>query len=255
MQGRKWIEEEEKILEDYYGNQKISFIRSRLRSVRGIDRSYTAIRRKAANIGLEVSQNARPFLTAGDIAECMGYGKSTILRGWKGWGLKIQMVVYANKKTVSKIDVNDFWKFAYENRERIDFSDYQQGSILPEPEWLKEELQKEQRRRNEPLDQYTQTKIISFRKMGMENKEIAKRVGITEEKLATALRALLQSGEIEDRKPKAPFTEKELQLIKKLRQQGKTFREIAEEVGRDERVVSKKVRALKEKGEWEKIGC
>lgn len=255
MGGYRWNEKEIDILKDMYGSQTIAHVKTALFKASGIRRDYNAIRKKASRIGLEVASNRCEFLTAGDIAENMGYHKTTVVKTWREWGLKIKVSVLINTKTITQIKPNDFWEFAYENRHRIDFSKYQQGSILPEPSWLKEELKEKQERSRKPLDQHKEAQIIALRKIGLTNRQIAEKLGLTEQRLQTALRALHKNEKLKRERIRIMFSEEELKIIKEMAEKGYLIKDIAEEVSRDANTVGKKIRALKKKGEWEKIGC
>ena len=252
--GYKWAEEELELLNNMYGSASISSIKGALNKVSGRSRTYEAIRKKALKEGLQTCKNTREYMTAEDIAEAMGYAKCTVLGLWKRWGLKIDMVVFANKKKVSKITAKNFWKFAYDNRHKLSFEHYKEGSILPEPTWLREELSKKQKRFKRELTIAEEAKVISLRKMGYKNNEIAESINASTNEMDAIIRALLKNGKIESRGVGVPFSTKELKLIKEYRENGQLLKEIAYEVGRDMKTISKKIRELKKNGEWEKIG-
>lgn len=253
MGGYRWSKEEIKVIDEMYGNSSIGSIKAKLKAVSGKSRTYDSIRKKAQKLGFGSARSRNEFITAKVLAECMGYSKYTVFKSWEKWGLKIHLIVITNRKKISKINVDEFWEFAYENRDRIDFSEYQRGSLIPEPSWLKEELQREQKRARASLDKHKETQIISLRKLGFKNKEIAQKVGITDARLHTALRSIHKRGKVENRAMRVPFSKEELKLIKKLADDGKTYVHIGEEVGRSAETVRKKIALLKKKGEWEKI--
>lgn len=255
MGGYRWSDEEKEVIKDLYGSATMPRIKTALFKASGRRRSYEAIRKKASKMGLECASNRCEFLTAKDLAECMGYNKCTVFQTWEKWGLKIKKAPLVAKKNISQIDVKDFWEFAYQNKHRIDFSKYQRGSIVPEPTWLKEELQKKQKRARKPLDSHKEAQIISLRKLGLKNIEIAEKLGLTDRQLQTALRAIYRGNRLERRLMRVEFSQKELELIKSMVIEGKMIKEIAEEVGRRPETVGKKIAALKKKGEWDKIGA
>lgn len=255
MGGYKWTEEEVDILNSMYGSASIAAIKRALKKASGKNRTYDAIRKKATKEGLLNYKEAKENLTAQDIADSMGYAKCTVLEQWKRWGLKVDMVVFANRKKISKITAKDFWEFAYKNREKLSFKDYKEGSILPEPDWLKEELSRKQKRYKRELTKEEEVKVLTLRKMGVKNKEIAKAINATTNEMSCILRALRRENKIESRNVAIPFSIKELEMIKKHVEGGGKIIHAAEEVGRDEATVARKVRELKAKGEWDKIGC
>ena len=254
MGGYRWTEEEVEVLNNMYGSAPIANVKGKLKEVSGRARSYDSIRKKALKEGLLTCKDAREYMTAGDIADAMGYSKYTVLDEWRRWGLKVDMIVFANKKKVSKITAKNFWQFAYDNRDKLSFEHYKEGSILPEPDWLREELIKKQRRCKRELTKEEEIKVISLRKMGVKNKEIAESINATKNEMSSILRRLKKENKIEVRNTGVPFSQKELKLIKEYRENGQLLKEIAYEVGRDMKTISKKIRELKKNGEWEKIG-
>ncbi|WP_162139922.1 helix-turn-helix domain-containing protein [Bacillus methanolicus] len=88
------------------------------------------------------------MVTAGELAKTLQIDRNTVV-GWiNRHGLPFIQRVTRYKKKFTFIDIEEFWKWAYENKDRIDFSKLPANSLPPEPEWVKEERKRKKNVRN-----------------------------------------------------------------------------------------------------------
>lgn len=171
---REWDEEEIDCLKEYIGYYKIPTIAKKM------DRSYEAIRTKLNRLGLANTKNHTGLLTVGELAKILQVDRNTI----KGW-IKRHNLPYVKKVTRKVrsfyfIDPTEFWEWAEQNKEKIQFSKIESQVLLPEPDWVEKERWKE--RKNEivkkrPYKYWTtgeDMKLMELRQKNYTFKEIAR---------------------------------------------------------------------------------
>ncbi|WP_243450105.1 helix-turn-helix domain-containing protein [Neobacillus terrae] len=80
------------------------------------------------------------MLTAGELAKILKIDRNTII-GWiSRHSLKASKKVTNSKKKYTFIKIEDFWDWCYEHLEKVDLSQYEAKSLLPEPSWVAREM-------------------------------------------------------------------------------------------------------------------
>lgn len=165
---KEWTEQEEKYMKRYYLHQPSEMTAKKL------NRSIYSIRRKAAKMGLN---HYTDQLSAKTLAKCFNCDVSVILRWIQKYGLPARKVV-CKTQTRYSVSPNDFWQWAENNKNLINWARYEAKSILPEPEWVREEI----RNYKTPMSRkkYTEEekeKIRVLLKKGMNYKQISEEIG------------------------------------------------------------------------------
>lgn len=133
---RWWTKEEEEYLAEYWGVYSVECLAKKL------NRTAISIQQKARKLKLG------PFIEAGDyitlnqlLFELRGgisKGKTYTKQQWIEKGLPV-----INKKIIDQkvkvVRIDDFWKWAEENRTLIDFSKLEENALGKEPDWVKEQ--------------------------------------------------------------------------------------------------------------------
>lgn len=88
------------------------------------------------------------MVTAGELAKTLQIDRNTVVGWMNRHGLPSIQRVTRYKKKFTFIDIEEFWKWAYEHKDRIDFSKLAPNTLPPEPEWVKEERKKKKNVRN-----------------------------------------------------------------------------------------------------------
>jgi hypothetical protein len=130
---RYWTKEEIQYLEENVGRLKISTI------AKNLNRTENAVLVKMKRLGLSNTKEQLGLLTIGGLAKLLKVDPNTV-RGWvKNHGLPCIKKVTRNRKRFYFIDPNNFWLWAENHKEKIDFSKIEKHSIAPEPEWVDKE--------------------------------------------------------------------------------------------------------------------
>lgn len=238
---KHWTEEEEAILIEMYGMHSYGKISQRLQ------RSETAIIQKARKMNLGSPQQATEYINMSELGECLGRSKSTIKRWIKLKGLPHSKRIISKKDKMYRIDVQKFWKWAYENINLMKWELYTRNSLGKEPEWLDEKVKEYNSKIKHKTTEWTETEIANLElwyKQGVEIKEIGKRLNRTP--TAVDIR-LTRIGADRRRIITLPWKDEEIKMLLEMRGKKKMkIKDIAEELGRSERGVMRKCDRLKE---------
>ena len=237
---KHWTEDEEAILIDMYGMHSYGKIAQRLQ------RSETAIIQKARKMNLGSPQQASEYINMSELGECLGRSKSTIKRWIKLKGLPHSKRIISKKEKMYRIDVQKFWKWAYENINLMKWELYTRNSLGKEPEWLDKKIKEYNSKNKTKVTEWTETEIANLElwyKQGVEIKEIGKRLNRTP--TAVDIR-LTRIGADRRRIITLPWKDEEIEMLLEMRGKKKMkIKDIAEELGRSERGVMRKCDRLK----------
>lgn len=164
IRSSKWSKREEDYLEKHYVKKTYAEIGEKL------GRSEVAVRRKANEMNLSKYFDVIYIKTIARAFKC----NATYVKKW--------VEVYEMPIDNRCVDVEQFWKWAYNNKEIIPFQRYECGSLIPEPSWVKEivrERQEIKNHRKRVTEEEVKT-INSLYALGNSVSEIAVRMGRTE---------------------------------------------------------------------------
>ena len=129
---KKWTQAEEQQLAEEWGTYSIDTIANRL------GRSRNAILVKVARLGLGAYLENSAMISFNVLLKELGYsgGYGDRLKKFTQAGLKIhpQRVKDCSFRMV---DIDEFWEFAEQNKQLIDFSRLEKNALGAEPDWVK----------------------------------------------------------------------------------------------------------------------
>lgn len=130
---RRWTQEEINYLSESWGMFSVTQI------AKNLGRTEKAVIEKAYKLKLGGWYSSGDFVTVNQVVNAvLGHDLcSTTRRAWienRGLPFKYRTKC-ADKIRVIKID--DFWKWAYENQQFLDFSNFEENALGKEPEWVK----------------------------------------------------------------------------------------------------------------------
>ena len=247
--GGIYTKEVEAFMKEHYGIIKPVTMQRRLKKMTGQDIHLYKISAKARRMGLEDIHAIRGTITANDLAEAFHVTRGTVYKWINQKNLKAEKM-----KGVSSyiIDQEDFWKWA--EHQNIDFSNYEWGSILPEPKldkktgksWLHDAVyrcQKEKNRKSWPEDEVNL--LICLKNRGLSYKEIQKKFPHkTVDQLMNKVHRLKAEGVNIKTMVYLPITDEEKELMMQLYNKGYTFLSIGEELSRSAKVVSDTIKGM-----------
>lgn len=137
---KRWTKEEEEILAQLYGSRSIPYIARTLK----VDKPNKVIM-KAQRMNLPASYKYQGLVTMTQFAKYLGISVFTIKRWINQKGFPHKNTVTSVKKTYTLIDVTEFWKWAYKNKDEVNFSRIQPRTLLPEPSWFYKERDRDKK--------------------------------------------------------------------------------------------------------------
>ncbi|MFT4417012.1 DNA-binding protein [Fredinandcohnia humi] len=139
MSKRAWTYEEIEFLKDNVGRMKIATIS------RQLDRTETAVELKIKRLGLSNTKSFTGQLTMHELATLLKIDPKSVKLWIDNHGLKYTRRATRNTRKFYFIKPEDFWEWAKNHKERIDFSKIERQSIVPEPAWVDGERSKQRR--------------------------------------------------------------------------------------------------------------
>lgn len=243
MARKEWTKREIDYLASNIGFKKWSTIAKKL------DRSLSSIKMKAYRENLANSKLNKGTPTATELAETLNVDTKTVIYWINHFELPATKRIAREKRKFWFIDVEEFWEWAEQNKERIDFSKIERNVLIPEPEWLEEEIRNPSKFLWTPLKE---TELIRLMSLKRTHKEISEELGITLNQIRNKLQSLRAQGRLA-KTIRLHWSEKEMNLFYTLEKQGFDDDYIAHELGRDRKQVVDKRYQLKRKGLYE--GC
>lgn len=177
-----------------------------------------------------------------------GYLKKRLIAA--GFPVHTQIIRGQNKARYTTVDIEEFWKFAENNKDLFDFSKMESYAFGPEPEWatLKRQLDAERlrkgRRHNDPWTQAQDKELKRLLSLYQYTyTDIAKRLKRSE---GAVKRRIITLGikERPIREPPKPWTEAEEERLIELREKGYGWDNIAEQLSRTSLCVRGKYERL-----------
>jgi len=130
---RNWTDEEIDFLKDNVGKLKITTMSRKL------NRTEESIKNKLKRLGISNTKAQTGYLTTYELAKLVQKDATTV-RAWiTKHGLQSTKKTTRCSRQFYFIHPEDFWKWAKDNREKIDFSKIEPHTIIPEPSWVEKE--------------------------------------------------------------------------------------------------------------------
>lgn len=130
-QGKQWTKDEYDYLKNNWGYYSISAI------AKNLNRSIQAIKTKASRLKLGSALHSSDKITFNQLFLTV-YGHNTSTYTKEVW-VKNDFPIYKQKVvdcSFDVVDIDKFWKWAEIHSELINFSDFPQGALGIEPEWV-----------------------------------------------------------------------------------------------------------------------
>lgn len=229
--GRLWTEEEEDLLAEYWGKFKLKLIAQKL------NRTEKAVLMRGYQLGLGARKDAQGHLTIRGLAKICSVEGKTIKNIWIKNGLKCKKIdVKTRNGRMTQIIIDDFWKWAEKHKELVNFAKIERHMLLPEPEWFLAEREKDKieipKQYNQKWNKYEDSKLLNYLKMGLNYDEIAEKMNRTARAIVRRKERLVSKEVMQKTKHQKLWKESEIEQLIKLKEQGATYKEIANELNR-----------------------
>ncbi|EKO1912211.1 hypothetical protein PZQ55_001249 [Clostridium botulinum] len=239
-----WSQEEEEYLQRRYGKTTLKRIAKKL------GRSENAIEIKAGRLGLSSALEATGELTAAEIAKVFKIDAHVVVDKWiKNKALKAQYKAVRCKRKFWRIKTEDFWKWAKDNKEIINFSKLERNILGKEPSWVdlerKKDFKEKPKRQHQFWNELEDRRLKNMWKSNLSLKEIAERLNRSCSSIRHRSKRL---GLVPTRKVNIPWKKEEIETLINMKEKGALDREIAWELGRSTGNISWKRKELIKQG-------
>ncbi|MED1125307.1 hypothetical protein [Bacillus atrophaeus] len=241
-QGKLWSKEEIDFLQERWGSVSIK------RIAKNLNRTTNAVKTKAQRIGLGDARTHYDGITAYQLSLALNVSYSTIKSWIDKHDFPVKQKLFAEKERVNVVSYDDFWKWAENHKQMIDFSKVEPLILGAEPEWVevKRGADKIRKKNVSPWTKEEENKL-----RGMVNSyqytypEIAKALGRTEGAIKRRLKELDIKARPLRLSNHVKYTSKEVETIVDLYNKGYSLEVISERVGKS---------ALGVRGKLERMG-
>lgn len=136
-------ENELRYLQENLGNLSLKKIADNLgKSVQTLEK------RLHRSTGNSITRDKTGMITAGELAKALHVDRNTVV-GWiNRHGLSCTRKITHTERRFTFICIEEFWAWAANNKERIDFNELEVHALPPEPEWVARERHKGKKRSN-----------------------------------------------------------------------------------------------------------
>lgn len=135
---KKWTDDDVNSLCEMWGNSSVERICTKL------ERSKSSVIQKVNRLKLGAFFDNSIYITKHQLFVALGKNSDSYknVSWFKNRGLKTHKVK-RGKQTFNMILIDEFWKWAYENMNFLDFSSFQRNSLGKEPKWVDEKRRKD----------------------------------------------------------------------------------------------------------------
>lgn len=127
---RTWTRGEEEYLMENIGTYKLDTLATKL------NRTPVSVELKMKRMGIGNTRKQVGLLTMGELAQCLQVDRNTVKHWAEHHGLRYMKRKTKQSRTFYFVDTVDFWEWAFEHQNRIDFSRIERHILPPEPEWV-----------------------------------------------------------------------------------------------------------------------
>lgn len=243
---KKWTPEEEAYFSDSWGTKSIKTL------AKNLGRSENAVIVRAQRLGCGAFLDSGDYITLNQLlVELYGRGNTSYatsrLIDTYGMPVKERIVRRCRFKVIY---IDDFWKWAEENKSLLDFSRMQPYCFGAEPDWVKVKRENDKKQswqqvpHNTPWTEYDDQKLRRMLKANRYtytdlSRELRRSEGAVKRRITD-----LQIKEKPVRKKNKAWTEEEVELLLDMIDQGFTYPQIAEKLERSAMAVRGKYERL-----------
>jgi predicted DNA-binding protein YlxM (UPF0122 family) len=253
---KRWTDKEEEYLERYYGVLSLRAIANK------IGKSPEAVESKARKSGMSCLMNSGK-LNATELAKAFNVDGHVVIDNWiKKKGLKASFRVVKNTRKFWRIDIDEFWKWAYKNSSIINFAKLEKNILGAEPEWVELERRRDfKETAKRKFCKWTEEEDSKLKMLWSNTNYTAKEIGEVLGKSAAGVSRRKARLGLPPRKVPIKWKAGEIEILINMKLKGALDKEIAWELGREESEIIWKRRELIKQGKlnWryrEKVaGC
>lgn len=228
--GKKWKREEDAYLEEYWGTKSITALAKHL------GRSIDSINVRKTRLGLGRFLDNGDYITYSQLLQAVfgiedAHCAYRISKSWIDFPMRKKK---RGKKSYRIIYLEDFWKWAEDNKRQIDFSKMEENVLGVEPEWVKKKRRIDFMCRVK-TSPWTSAEDAKLERMLEKNKYTFTDIASELNRSESAIKRRIWDLAIDIKPVRAknvPWTEEEVQILVFMYEEGYSFEMIGRELGR-----------------------
>lgn len=228
---RKWSAEDVEYLQDAWGSTSISGI------AKNLGRSVESVKQKADKLGLGTFLNAGELVTFNQVIQAVtgGSGSYSWLREkWARHGFPFRKKKVINNRFLM-VDIDDFWKWAEQHQDILDFAKFEEYALGGEPAWAKKKRRRDHQAQRRNARPWTPEEDQRLRHMLEAHKFTLDEIAEDLSRREGAIRRRIDTLGIKERPIRNPgkwWTQSEIDTLLWMHREGSSFEEIAARIGR-----------------------
>lgn len=231
MARKEWVVAEVDYLQDKWGVYSIKVIAKQL------GRSIHSVKMKAGKLGLGDPRMNFEGISICQLAKALGREYS-ILKCWiKRYGMPAKKKIFCQESRVLVIRYEDFWQWAEQHKELLNLAKMEENILGPEPAWVKvkrgaDRMRSQRTWQSTSWEAKEDQKLLQLVKLpGVTYPELARQLNRSETSIRRRLYDLYA-----EFKPKrsnnSPYTEEQLNTLKKMAVAGYAYETIGQALGK-----------------------
>ena len=229
---KRWTDEEITFLEEKWGVYSIKNI------AKNLGHSINAVKLKASKLGLDDPRLHYDGITLNQLADALGVMYSQVITWVEKYNFPYREKVFGISKRTKVVRYEDFWKWAKNHKQMIDFSRLEPLLLGAEPDWVNIKRAADTMAFTAKGKSRIWTKEDISKLKGMCNSgvytcsEIATRLKRTEAAIRRKMRDLGIVSRCIKRQSNSQYTDEQIEILLKMVQQGYSLNTIADKIGK-----------------------
>lgn len=227
---RRWTEEEIDYLFEEYGKRSLKII------TKNLSRSDASVTSMATRLGLQLKTN-QAWFTVGEFCEVTKIARGTVQYWINNFDFPAKKIKNISSKYV-RVDPANFWRWAAENKQLIQWSEFPKHALGDEPKWVREARKASMNKVNKRRP-WTKWEIEELRYLLNQNRYTYPELSDRLNRSHGAIKRKIYDLELPwpvyiNRRVSEKYTEQEIEKAIKLYQAGYPMMQIAKILGRTE---------------------
>lgn len=252
---RKWSNEEIRYLEESWGNISVNGIAKHLR------RSENAVIVKKERLGIGAFLENGDYIVFNQLVCALGFGKNSsgykMISRVKNRGFPIHRK-RVNNRTFKIVYLEEWWKWADQNRNFLDFSKFEENALGMEPEWAKEKRKRDvEEKRKYTTKPWTAAEESRLKYLLSKQKYTYMELSVMIGRSEGAIQRKVCDLGIKDRPVKADnhtkWTKQEYEMLGEMIKAGFSYKMMSEKLGKSVKAISGRVYAMYLTQELDKV--
>ena len=230
MSTAAWTPEEIDYLMENWGRTSIPHMAKKL------DRSVNAVILKAKKQGLGAFLDGGELVSFAQLVQAIGKSGSYswYRQKWARYGFPFRQKKVINNSFIM-VDIREFWKWAEQHKDILNFSDFEEYALGKEPAWVNEKRRQDCRKRRREAREWTPEEDSRLRGMLKAHRYSLDEIAEALNRREGAIRRRIDTLGMKERPVRNPgkwWTQEEIETMQRLHAEGMAWEDIGARIGR-----------------------